>query len=182
MLRDPRQAALNQFALVIYIPGPLGAFLDQLSLELAPGCSPHAHVSVLPPRPLPAPWTRVLEEAQAITAGFAPFEIEATETRIFPATDVVYLDIGRGGPQLHRMHALLDRNSLAHTEAFPYHPHITLAQGIAGDRVGETLAKARRLWQEYRGPRTFQAENAIFVKNAAVDRWLDVATVSFGSV
>ena len=41
---------MNQFALVIYIPDPLGRFLDDLRRELAPDCVPHAHVSVLPPQ------------------------------------------------------------------------------------------------------------------------------------
>jgi hypothetical protein len=48
----PAEARLNVFALVIYIGDPLGRFLDDLRRELSPQCNPHAHVSVLPPRPL----------------------------------------------------------------------------------------------------------------------------------
>jgi len=34
------------YALVIYLPEPLCGFLDDLRLELVPGCNPHAHISV----------------------------------------------------------------------------------------------------------------------------------------
>ena len=60
--RVPAEQRLNVFALVIYIPDPLGRFLDDLRTELVPGCNPHAHVSVLPPRPLAVDW-QVAERA-----------------------------------------------------------------------------------------------------------------------
>src|SRR5271157_1965000 len=50
--RVPAEEQLNVFALVIYVPEPLGRFLDDLRRELSPASNPHAHVSVLPPRPL----------------------------------------------------------------------------------------------------------------------------------
>src|ERR1035438_9490908 len=52
----PAEERLNVFALVIYIHDPLGSFLDDLRRQLVPGCNPHAHVSVLPPRPLAVDW------------------------------------------------------------------------------------------------------------------------------
>ncbi len=64
----------NQFALVSYIPDPLGNFLDRLRLDLVPGCSPHAHVTVLPPRPICA------DERQA--AG----RTNGAQRRTFPAS------------------------------------------------------------------------------------------------
>jgi hypothetical protein len=50
----PAEERLNVFALVIYIPGPLGLYLDELRRDLVPDYDPHAHVSVLPPRTLAA--------------------------------------------------------------------------------------------------------------------------------
>ena len=43
---------LGQFALVSYLSDPLASFLDRLRLDLDPKCSPHAHVTILPPRPM----------------------------------------------------------------------------------------------------------------------------------
>ena len=44
-VRISAEERLNVFALVIYVPGPLGKFLDDLRRKLVPGCNPHAHVS-----------------------------------------------------------------------------------------------------------------------------------------
>src|SRR5580658_6584584 len=101
----PAEERLNVFALVIYIPGPLGAFLDDLRRELVPHYNPHAHVSVLPPRPLAVPWQTASEEARALTADWAPFDVELTKVAVFPLTGVVYIELGEGAGELRRMHA-----------------------------------------------------------------------------
>ena len=62
----PPEQRLNIFALVIYIPDPLGGFLDDLRRELTPGCNPHAHISVLPPRPLNVDWRVASGDARAV--------------------------------------------------------------------------------------------------------------------
>src|SRR5271166_4115630 len=89
--RVPPEERLNVYALVIYIPDPLGGFLDDLRRELVPGCNPHAHVSVLPPRPLPAHWQLAGEQLQAFTANCPPFPVELGEIRMFPVTNVIYI-------------------------------------------------------------------------------------------
>src|SRR6267154_1329293 len=85
---------LSICALVIYIPGPLGGFLDDLRRELVPHYNPHAHVSVLPPRPLAVDWRVASERARALTEGWAAFDIELTGLQIFPVTQVLYLEVG----------------------------------------------------------------------------------------
>ena len=51
MLTDPNAAdRIGEYALVIYIPDPLGSFLNRIREELAPGGLPgRAQVTVLPP-------------------------------------------------------------------------------------------------------------------------------------
>src|ERR1039457_2650506 len=98
----PAEERLNVFALVIYIPDPLGRFLDDLRRELAPHSNPHAHVSVLPPRPLAVEWQAGAEQARTLTEGWAPFEIELTGLQIFPVTNVIYIEIGAGAAGLGR--------------------------------------------------------------------------------
>lgn len=173
---------LNQFALVTYIPDPLGRFLDDLRLELAPDCRPHAHVSVLPPRPLSAPWQIVCEEARALAGEFAPFEVEAGDPAIFPATDVIYLELTRGAEEVRRLHEALSRGKLQFDEPYPFHPHITLAQGIPGDALSGYFEAASRRWREYTGPRHFLVDKAVFVQNTALSCWLDLAELSLGAV
>src|SRR5581483_11922270 len=110
--RAPVEERLNVFALVIYIPGPLGAFLDDLRRELVPHYNPHAHVSVLPPRPLSVSWRVASDQARALIEGWTPFDIELTGLQIFPVTDVIYLEVGAGASELRRMHMAMNAGPL----------------------------------------------------------------------
>jgi hypothetical protein len=172
----------NLFALVIYIPDPLGRFLDDLRRELVPGCNPHAHVSVLPPRGLKVPWNTASEQARGLTEGWAPFDIELAHVEVFPATEVIYLEIGRGASEMRSLHFAMNTGALDWDEPFVYHPHITLAQDIPPGTVGELTEAARRRWAEYRGARVFRAERAVFVQNVGDNCWVDLAEYSLGAV
>lgn len=180
--RPAPEECLNVFALVIYIPDPLGRFLDDLRRELAPDCNPHAHVSVLPPRPLAVPWQVASDEARGVIDSWQPFDVELTTIQIFPVTQVVYLEIGGGAWGLREMYTAMHRTSLAYEEPFPYHPHVTLAQEIPHCDVARVHAVAQQRWQEYRGDRHFRAERAVFVQNTIDNRWIDLADYSFGAV
>jgi len=178
----PAGEGLNVFALVIYIPGPLGRFLDDLRRELVPHYNPHAHVSVLPPRPLGVDWQAASDEARALVEGSAPFEIELTELQVFPVTEVIYLEVGAGTSDLRRMHGAMNAGSLAFEEPFRYHPHITLAQELPHENVPAMHDLARRRWTEYQGSRSFRAEHAVFVQNTMTDCWVDLAEYALGAV
>jgi 2'-5' RNA ligase len=173
---------LNVFALVIYIPAPLGEFLDELRRELVPHYNPHAHVSVLPPRPLKVDWQEASEQARGLTEGWAPFDVELGSVEVFARTDVIYIGIGQGESELYDLHAAMNRSALAFDEPFKYHPHITIAQEIPHDRVEEMKDLARRRWEEYSGPRTFRADRAVFVQNTSENCWLDLAEYCLGAV
>src|SRR5215471_21485778 len=82
----PAEQRLNVYALVIYIPDPLGRFLDDLRRELVPGCNPHAHVSVLPPRSLAVDWQVAGEAVRSCASEWAPFEIRLGGIQRFPVT------------------------------------------------------------------------------------------------
>ncbi len=178
----PLEDRLNVFALVVYIPGALGRFLDDLRRELVPHYNPHAHVSVLPPRPLAVEWQTASEQARALTEGWPVFEVQLTEIQVFPVTDVIYIEVGGGASELFHMHAAMNRTDLAFDEPFPYHPHITLAQEIPHERVEEVVAVARLRWKEFQGPRSFRAERAAFVQNTLSNCWIDLAEYSLGTV
>jgi 2'-5' RNA ligase len=176
--RVPPEERLNVFALVVYIPGPLGKFLDDLRRELVPSYNPHAHVSLLPPRPLAVDWRLASGEARALTDRWAPFDIELTGIEIFPVTDVIYIEVGAGAAELRRMHEALNAGALKFQDPFPYHPHITLAQELPGGRVAAAGELARLRWREYRGTRGFRVEQAVFVQNTLNDCWIDLAEYS----
>lgn len=180
--RAPVEERLNVFALVIYIPDPLGGFLDELRKELVPDSQPHAHVSVLPPRTLAVEWQRAAEEVHDILEGWTPFEIELTGIRVFPVTDVVYIETGAGAADLCRMHDAMNAGPLRFGEPFAYCPHITLAQEIPHQHLPEIRELACRRWSEYRGRRSFLVKQAMFVQNTLSDAWIDLAELSLGAV
>jgi 2'-5' RNA ligase superfamily len=172
--------SLNVFALVIYVPDPLATFLDDLRRELVPHCNPRAHVSVLPPRPLEVDWKIASAHVRSLMESWPPFEVELTDIRTFPATDVIYLELGNGATELHRLHDAMDKQSLAFREPFAYHPHVTLAQEIPQPQVPALFEKASARWSEYDGPRSFRAERAVLVKNTVPDCWIDLAEYALG--
>ena len=179
--RVPAEERLNVFALVIYIPAPLGNFLDDLRRELVPHYNPHAHVSVLPPRPLAVDWREASAQARALIEGWTPFDIELSSIQRFPVTDVVYIDIGPSASQLRRIHATMNP-ALAFQEPFPYHPHVTLAQEMPHEQVQPLVDRAQRSWQAFTGARTFRADRAVFVQNTLSGHWIDLAEYSMGAV
>src|ERR1051326_4734849 len=108
----PPEQRLNIFALVIYIPDPLGRFLDDLRRELVPHYNPHAHVSVLPPRSLAVDWRTASEQAKALLESWSPFDIELTELGVFERTDVLYLEVGAGAAELRKINEAMNRDAL----------------------------------------------------------------------
>ena len=180
--RIPAEQRLNVFALVIYIPDPLGRFLDDLRRELVPGCNPHAHVSVLPPRPLAVDWQVAGEQVRMCAGNSSPFDIVLERIAIFPVTNVIYVELGQGADEMGRFHAAMNSGPLEFDEPFAYHPHITLAQEIPPGEVAAVNRRARELWNAYDGPRSFRAERTTFVQNTLGNCWIDLAEFSLGAV
>lgn len=175
---------INCFALVTYIPGPLGSFLDELRCELEPqSLAPRAHVTVLPPRGLLCQTESSQAWAQLETElpKFQSFEVGLGAVEIFDKTNVVYLAVAHGGAELHAMHTRLSGGRLKWDEQFPYHPHITIAQKIDPQQAIEIRDAAQDRWNRYRGPRSFFAETFTFVQNNSKDRWRDLAEITLPS-
>ncbi len=156
---------LSQFALVSYIPDPLGGFLDRLRLELVPDCSPRAHVTILPPRPITDDVTRAASALKRLAGGFREFEVELGDVEMFPVSKVVYLSLRRGDKELHEMYRKLNQGAVEFREPFPYHPHSTLAQNVPAEQAPALFEIARERWAQYTGPRSFRVHCLDFVKN-----------------
>ena len=180
MYKDPMPwDRINSYAVVSYIPEPLAGFLDRLRQELVPNCFLRAHVTILPPRPVEAP-----EEAWSIVknvaASFAPFELRMTDIEVFPVSDVIYVEVGKGSEQLRQMHEAMAVNSLAFTEQFAYSPHVTLAQELKSDELDELVAVARARWREFAFDKSFCVEKIAFVQNTRRNEWIDLAECVLG--
>ncbi len=175
-------APVNCFALVNYVPGELGRFLNALRVELVSGCHAQSHVTLLPPRCLEASAAEAWATVQAVSESLPPFTVTLEDIQIFPGTNVIYLAIGQGYPALQSAHRGLCHGALNNREAFPYHPHVTLAQGLEPEYVEASADLARHRWQQYTGPREFLVNDLVFVQNTDTDDWLDLEQIQLSSV
>ena len=173
---------INSFALVTYIPDPLASFLNHLREELeAAGPAPRAHVTLLPPRPIASPTCDAVRQVGDHLAGLDAFELSLGEPELFPATNVVYISIASGLHHLESIHAILNDDALGFNEPFPYHPHVTLAQGLSPSAAPRALELARIRWAQFHHSRRFLAESVVFVQNTLDNQWLDLAEIHLGA-
>src|SRR5262249_39084679 len=93
----------------------------------------------------------------------------------FATTAVIYAEISLGRDVLQRMHDELNVSAFRYDEPFQYHPHITLAQGLTPETVGERYQLAVRRWNESAPQRRVMIENLTFVQNTSVNRWMDLS-------
>lgn len=167
-------AGVNSFALVCYIPNPLGAFLDRLRKELVHECHAKAHVTVLPPRPIQVPsadaWNQIQEQLQDIQ----PFTVELGAIEVFPITDVIYVSVKGGRSELKKLHTALNSGLVSFREPFLYHPHVTLAQEITRENVTGAAEVAMDRWAQFTGPRSFVVDKLTFVQNTTTNGWTDL--------
>lgn len=181
-LEGDDRCLVDQFAVVVYVPPPLGPYLDVIRRRTAPWLPPgRSHVSVVPPRPLngnaPAVWRELRRRFEACRR----FEVEATEVHVFESSRVIYLEIGEGAGRLRELHELANRGPWSFQDPYPYHPHITLAQQVPEERFAETLERVKALWERYRGPRRFPVEKLHFVQNSVVNLWADLDVVELAA-
>lgn len=169
--------AVCHFALVCYIPGRLAEFLDRLRCELRPGCILRSHVTVLPPRPINLNIDESVRQIAAEGHESTPFCVELGSVAIFEKSNVVYLALRRGEPELHALHENLNAGQLEYDGPFPYHPHITLAQDLTREQAMALAEVARARWASYDGPREFTVEALSFVRSDGPDGWVDLAQV-----
>lgn len=168
--------ATTQFALVSYIPEPLGSFLTDLRSELVPSCHLQSHVTLLTPRPLASPTWTLIDELRRETADLLSFEVELGQLEVFPVTNVIYLSIARGRREIIEMHDRLAKDLFAFRETYPFHPHITVAQEIPEESITDVFQKACARWESWAQGRTFRVEELVFVRNVNMRGWEDLSS------
>jgi len=175
---NPVPHPINSYALVTYIPKPLGVFLDWIRRDLEPkSLAPRSHLTLLPPRPLTAGSTvdKARSQLEHDLRFTRPLAVELGKIAVFPKTNVVYVTVEAGFGSLHDIYRFLNRGVLDYKEQYPYHPHVTLAQGLT-EGEAEVIARAATMrWKVFRGPNGIPVQSLIFVQNNSVNRWKDLA-------
>lgn len=151
----------GSLALVSYIPDPLGSFLNNLRHSLTGEDAPHAHVTILPRRPLSIPVEIASEQILKLLTGFRSFSVEVSAVRRFRQTNVVYLDISEGSARLHALHDALSMGDLAHNEEFEFRPHLTLSFPQSPEGIEAAHKYAKAAWEAASVNRRFLLEEIV---------------------
>ncbi len=164
----------NLFALVAYVPDPLGDLVDRVRRELAPGCKLRAHITVLPPREITAEGTAASRQIESILSDTRAFRVSVESVTVFPVSNVVYLAIGAGSQALKELHYKLNQGCCRSAEMWRFEPHLTLAQDLEPNAIPHAQKLAEQRWQEYPGPHEFTLDKLTFVKGDAERGWVDL--------
>jgi len=175
---SPEAPTWGSFALVTYLPDPLGSFLTGLRQSLGGLSHPEAHITFLPPRALALPPESASREVQKILCSVEPFELELGSVRIFPETNIFYLSVETGRRELLQLHDTLNRGQLFAAESFEYIPHLTLGGPLATDDLAGGLERAQHAWKSSGLSPRFRVTEMIFLwqpGNCSESAWTRIA-------
>jgi len=172
----------SRYALVAYVRGPAGEFVENLRRELHPEL-PHlaAHLTILPPRPLQGTERSAIHMLERICGQEEPFHVTLGEVETFvPVTPTVFIRVDGAASRMSDLHSKLNADALAFKEEWPYIPHLTIVK-MGGELPAQTAFEtARRRWEQYSGSRRILLERLTFVREEALNCWVDVAPVVLG--
>ena len=160
------------YALVSYLPDPLGSFLDALRSTMGgPQASP-AHLTFLPPRPLrmdPDAASAIIRDKLRSSVAF---DVELGDVRCFPLTNVLYLGLSEGSLEVRRLHdSLQSEVGLSHVEEFEYRPHITLSALVDSSEIEEARRVAAMAWSRWTLSRRFTVRDVAFLRRSSPQVW-----------
>ncbi len=134
---------------VIAVPEPWVSQITDARLALGDplGARVPAHITLMPPRAVPKDHTeQVVKHLRHLAAGRQPFRVTLRGSGTFmPLSPVVFLNLVEGGPECTDLAEDLRSGPLDYTPRFPYHPHVTLAQGLPEAE----LARAERAGKDF---------------------------------
>lgn len=151
------------FALVSYVQGPLGSFLNDLRRMLSHEVTPQAHITILPPRPLIVSLDDASAAIKKILDHFAAFDIELDEVRRFNETNSLYLELAEGNSLVYQLHDALNTGELHYDEQFEFRPHLTLSHPKNESEWAESQSIAERVWASAECCRRFTLDEAVFL-------------------
>ena len=156
-------AKCGHFAVVYYVPQPLGSILGELAGNISTYHRPQAHITLLPPRLLRMTLEGAVERVRSAVRGFGSFEVELTGVQQFTETNVLYLGIGEGLERLNLLHEKLNAGGLEDKEEFEFLPHLTLSGPIGASDIERRRKHAESFWNSVTCSRKFIVDEAVFL-------------------
>jgi 2'-5' RNA ligase len=172
---------INSFAVVAYIEDRVGRFVDSLRRELTPGCPHHAHVTILPPRPLSIPTEDAIEQCRQILTRFEPFEFRVNTVGLFEKTRVIKLTLETGLNEFRTLHDILNTGPFEKIEEYDYVPHITLCQDVPVGKLEAYLGEACQRWEALQPATPIHVEKLTIVQQTTDGTWENLADMPLGS-
>jgi len=172
----------RRYALVAYVKGAAGEFVENLRRELHPDL-PHlaAHLTVLPPRPLHGSENSALDMLERLCGEVEPFEVTLGGVETFiPVTPTVFIRIDGAASRMNELHTRLSAGALEFREEWPYIPHLTIVKMSSESAAVNALSTASERWAQYSGSRRILLEKLIFVREDAEHCWVDLAPIPLG--
>jgi 2'-5' RNA ligase len=171
------------YALVAYVRGAAGEFVENLRGELHPAHA-HlpAHITILPPRPLAGTEPDAIALVERICQNVSPFEVSLGDVENFmPKTPTVFIRVAFAAYRVRELHDQLNTGALAFDEQWPYMPHLTIVKVDALDQAARALEIARQRWAGFNQPRKALIEELTFVRQSDdCNSWIDLAPVPLG--
>ncbi len=168
-----------RYALVGYVRGPAGEFVENLRRELHPEL-PHlaAHLTILPPRPLSGTESSALQALERVCRAEEPFEVTLGSMETFiPVTPTVYIRLEGAVERMCELHRRLNIEALAFHEQWPYIPHLTIVKMSTEADAQRAFGIGRERWEHYSASRRILVEGLTFVREDAPNHWVDLAPV-----
>jgi 2'-5' RNA ligase len=171
-----------RYALVAYVKGPIGDFVENLRRELHPDLpSFAAHLTLLPPRLLQGTEGDALQSLAKICGQAEPFEVTLGDMQTFvPTTPTVYIRVAYGAARMQELHDQLNKQTLAFAEEWPYIPHLTIAKMADQQAAEKALGTSRERWRQFPGSRRVLLDRLTFVREDSSNCWVDLAPVPLG--
>ena len=127
------------------------------------------HLTILPPRALKTPWDKAWAELRPSIAQSHPVAVQLGNVDKFDASRVVFLSLREGYVAVEALHKRLNVGcARCGEEAWPFHPHVTLAHKSSAENFAEAAETAKNRWSEYHRERSFMVDRLTWVKTTIV--------------
>ncbi|MFI5532333.1 2'-5' RNA ligase family protein [Kitasatospora sp. NPDC051853] len=144
---DELPEELVTIGVAVHVPEPYGTAIQDARAALGDPAarSIPTHVTLLPPTEIAvARLAEVEAHLHEVAAGYRPFRMLLQGSGSFrPVSPVVFVKVEEGAQECRGLEAAVRSGPLARELAFPYHPHVTVAHGLAEEGLDEAQAKVR---------------------------------------
>ena len=144
MFLPTRDESEDWLGVVIAVPEPWLSRISEARLALGDEAwaSVPAHITIMPPLAVPIDQREAVFEHLALVAKrHHPFRVTVRGTGSFlPVSPVVFLSVEEGSRQCEDLADDVRSGPLQYDLRFPYHAHITLAQGLDEPQLETALA------------------------------------------